>query len=54
MNPNITKLTDDFDKLMDSYKQLFTMAHDALAPGKTQEERNVVRAALKDYLTDKK
>ena len=51
MNPaTATKLSDDFDRLMDSYAQLFKMAHDALAPGKTQEERNVVRAALKDYL----
>jgi hypothetical protein len=52
MNPS-TKLTDDFDRLMDSYAQLFKLAHDALGPGKTQEERNVVRSALKDYL-DKK
>jgi hypothetical protein len=53
MNTSTAKLTDDFDRLMDSYAQLFKMAHDALGPGKTQEERNVVRAALKDYLAAK-
>ena len=42
-----------FDKLTSSYTRVFNMCFDALAPGKTQKERNALRDALKEYI-DKK
>lgn len=42
-----------FDKLTSTYTRLFNLCFDALAPGKTQAERNVLRDALKEFI-DKK
>lgn len=44
------KLAQDFDALIDTYKQLLQTCAEALAPGKTQEERNRVRDAILEYL----
>lgn len=46
-------MTESFDELVDTYKQLLKICAEALAPGKTQEERNKVRDALAQYLTDR-
>lgn len=43
-------LAQDFDALVDTYKQLLQACADALAPGKTQEERNRMRDAITEYL----
>lgn len=42
-----------FDKLTSTYTRLFNLCFDALAPGKTQADRNVLRDALKEFI-DKK
>lgn len=39
-----------FDKLTSTYTRLFNLCYDALAPGKTQAERNALRDALKEYI----
>jgi hypothetical protein len=44
------KLAQDFDALVATYKQLLQACADALAPGKTQEERNRMRDAITKYL----
>lgn len=49
----MSQLTDDFDALVDTYKQMLKTCADALAPGVTQEQRNKVREAIAAYLKDK-
>lgn len=46
-------LSQSFDELVNTYKQLLQACSDALAPGKTQEQRNAVRDAIAEYLKDK-
>ena len=46
-------LSEDFDALVDTYKQLLQTCVEALAPGKTQEERNRVRDAIAQCLKDR-
>lgn len=45
-------LSQTFDELVNTYKQLLQTCAEALAPGKTQEERNKVRDAIAQYLRD--
>lgn len=49
----MSNLTNDFDNLVDTYKQLLQVCAEALAPGKTQEERNKVRDAIAEFLKDR-
>lgn len=44
-------LAQDFDSLVNTYKALLKACAEALAPGKTQEERNRMRDALNQYLS---
>lgn len=44
------QLSQDFDALVDTYKKLLRACADALAPGKTQEDRNKMRDAINTYL----
>lgn len=46
-------LAQSFDELVNTYRQLLQTCADALAPGKTQEERNKVRDAIAEYLKSK-
>lgn len=52
-NTASTRVMAAFDKLTSTYTKLFNLCYDALAPGKTQEERNRVRDAIKEYISDK-
>lgn len=49
----MSNLAQDFDALVDTYKQLLQTCAEALAPGKTQEERNKVRDAILAYIKDR-
>jgi hypothetical protein len=58
MNEQDPKQTADkvmaaFDTLTTTYVRLFNACYDALSPGKTQGERNAVRAAIKEYIDAK-
>lgn len=44
------KLTEDFDKLIATYKQLLQQCHDALDPATPQRTRNDLRAALGKFI----
>lgn len=50
---NTDTVMAQFDKLTSTYNRLFSLCVEALAPGKTQEERNVLRTSLKEFI-DKK
>ncbi len=43
-------IAQKLDELMEGYRQLLVDCHEALAPDKTEQERNVQRAALGHYL----
>jgi hypothetical protein len=45
---------DEFKSLLDTYHLLLTKCVAALAPGKSQEERNTVRTVLEGYLAKSK
>jgi hypothetical protein len=45
-------LVDSFQKLVDSYRAVIKMAIAALAPGKTQAERNKVKQQLEAYVAE--
>jgi hypothetical protein len=45
---------DEFKSLLDTYHLLLTKCVAALAPGKSQEERNAVRMVLEGYLEKSK
>jgi hypothetical protein len=49
----MTDTAKKFDQLMEVHRQLLQECHDALAPGKTQQERNALRTALSKYLAAK-
>lgn len=44
------QLTTDFERLMDTYRQMFEMAASALAPEATARRRNEVLQALNEFL----
>ena len=43
-------IAQKFGELMEVHRQLLVDCHEALAPDKTEQERNVLRAALGHYL----
>lgn len=45
-------ITEKFDDLIESYKNLFRQCADALAPEASQEQRDALRAAIKDFLKE--
>jgi hypothetical protein len=45
---------DAFNDVVDSYHELLQMAHDALAAGVTQQERNSVRQTIAGVIADSK
>lgn len=47
------RLTDDIESMVANYTQIIQLCYDALAPGKTQQERNELREALGQYLDTK-
>jgi hypothetical protein len=42
--------TKQLDKLSGSINQVLKLCYDALAPGKTQEERNALRERLRQFI----
>lgn len=43
-------VSKNFDDLMEAHRLILKDCFDALAPGKTQQERNTLRTALGNYL----
>lgn len=44
---NTQAVLGKFDELTETYTRIFNICYDALAPGKTQQDRNKVRDMLK-------
>jgi hypothetical protein len=44
---------DAFQSLMDTYREFLQLAHDALAPDATPEQREVMREQIKLFLDDR-
>ena len=43
--------TKQLDKLVDTTNQVLKLCYDALAPGKTQAERNALRERLEKFIS---
>lgn len=48
-----TNLSSNIQEMVDKYTQIIQLCYEALAPGKTQQERNELREALGQYLNTK-
>jgi hypothetical protein len=44
---------DAFQSLMDTYREFLQLAHDALAPDATPEQREVMREQIKLFIDEK-
>jgi hypothetical protein len=44
---------DAFQSLMDTYREFLQLAHDALAPDATPEQREVMREQIQLFLDDR-